>query len=131
MKARKKALKAGILVVTCAWDYGTLELIEGKDPNDPESYNGGGYSDHLQIPTRNKTIASYRGINAYGYSRGRVSNSWAPPYIAGLAALAFQVNPDLQPQTIVEQLVKTATHTKAGPVVNPPGFIEAVQNNKK
>jgi subtilisin family serine protease len=111
--------------------YSGLTLIEGKDPDKPESYKGGGPDDVLLIPTRNKTIASYRGINTYRYSRG-LAESWAPPYIAGLAALAFQVNPDLQPQTIVEQLVKTATHTEAGPVVNPRGFIESVKRlNKK
>jgi subtilisin family serine protease len=136
-KARKRALDVGILVVTCSKKflrYGTLTLIEGKDPDKPESYKGGG-SDHvLLIPTSNKTIASYRGTNSYYYER-KGGRSWAAPYIAGLAALAFQVNPDLQPETILEQLVKTATHTKAGPVVNPPGFIEAVQklhlNNKQ
>jgi len=37
----------------------------------------------------------------------------------------------LQPETILEQLVKTATHTKAGPVVNPKGFIEAVRKHNQ
>lgn len=131
LKARKRALDAGILVLTTKFlDYGGMTLIEGKDPDNPENYKGGGSNSELRIPTRNKTIASYRGINTYRYSRG-LAESWAPPYIAGLAALAFQVNPDLQPQTIVEQLVKTATPTKAGPVVNPPGFIEAIKNISK
>ncbi|MHC4623978.1 MAG: S8/S53 family peptidase, partial [Planctomycetota bacterium] len=131
LKARKRALKAGILVLTTQFlSYGGLTLIEGKDPDKPESYKGGGSSDVLLIPTRNKTIASHRGINTYTYSRG-LAQSWAPPYIAGLAAMAFQVNPDLQPQTIVEQLIKTATHTKAGPVVNPRGFIESVKQLDK
>jgi len=132
LKARERALEAGILVLTTQFlPYSGLTLIEGKDPDKPESYKGGGPDDVLLIPTRNKTIASYRGINTYRYSRG-LAESWAPPYIAGLAALAFQVNPDLQPQTIVEQLVKTATHTKAGPVVNPRGFVESVRRlNRK
>jgi hypothetical protein len=136
-EARKKALDAGILVVTCAqkWlDYGTLNLIEGKDPDDPESYIPGGYSgssDVLRVPVGNGTTASHRGINVYTYHR-QGGMSWAAPYIAGLAALAFQVNPDLQPETILEQLVKTATHTKAGPVVNPRGFVESVRRlNRK
>lgn len=124
LKARKRALDAGILVVTVV-EKGGVTLIEGKDPDDPESYKGFGSSDELLIPTGNKTIASHRGINTYRYWRG-LAESWTSPYIAGLAALAFQVNPDLQPQTILEQLMKTATHTKAGPVVNPVGFIEAV-----
>ena len=84
----------------------------------------------LLIPTGNKTIATHQGINVYKYERGG-GMSWAAPYIAGLAALAFQVNPDLQPQTIVEQLVKTATHTKVGPVVNPQGFIESIRQATK
>ena len=137
LKARKRALDAGILVVTCSdkfLPYGTLTLIEGKDPDRPESYKRGRYgrpNDVLLIPTGNKTIASYRGINVYQYER-EGGMSWAAPYIAGLAALAFQVNPDLQPQAVVEQLVKTATHTKAGPVVNPRMFIESIKRlNKK
>lgn len=135
-EARKRALKAGILVVTCAsefLDYGTLNLIEGKDPDDPESYIPGGYSsssDVLRVPVGNGTTASHRGINVYTYYR-QGGMSWAAPYIAGLAALAFQVNPDLQPQTIVEQLVKTATHTKAGPVANPTGFIESIRKQRQ
>jgi len=132
LKAHKKALDAGILVVTCSrkfLDYGNLTLIEGKDPDKPESYKLGRLGDSIDlllIPTGNKTIATHQGINVYKYERGG-GMSWAAPYIAGLAALAFQVNPDVQPQTIVEQLVKTATHTKAGPVVNPRGFIESIR----
>jgi hypothetical protein len=132
LKARKRAMDAGILVVTCSkkfLDFGALTLIEGKDPDKPESYKGGSSGDVLLIPTRNKTIASHQGVDVYRYSRG-IANSWAPPYIAGLTALALQVNPDLQPETILEQLIKTATHTKAGPVVNPRGFIDSIKLSK-
>lgn len=135
-EARKRAHDAGILVITCAQnflDYGTLNLIEGKDPDDPESYIPGGYSgssDVLRVPVGNGTTASCEGTNVYTYDR-QGGMSWAAPYIAGLAALAFQVNPDIQPETILEQLVKTATRTKAGPVVNPPGFIEAIKKTSE
>jgi hypothetical protein len=57
--------------------------------------------------------------------------SWAAPYLAGLAALAYQVNPEIEPKTIVELWLKTAVQTEAGAIVNPAGFIKAVQNNKK
>ncbi|MFC1794716.1 hypothetical protein ACFL3Q_14150, partial [Planctomycetota bacterium] len=73
LKARKKALEAGILVVTCSrkfLDYGSLNLIEGKDPDDPESYIRGGYSDSsnvLRIPLGNGTTASHCDINVYTY----------------------------------------------------------------
>ena len=135
IEARKKANQAGILVITCApmfLKYGTLVLIEGKDPDDPESYIhiGSDEGDVLRVPVGNGTTASHEGVDVYTYYR-EGGMSWAAPYIAGLAALAFQVNPDVQPETILEQLVKTATHTKAGPVVNPPGFIEAIKNTCK
>ncbi len=132
MRARKEALDAGILVVTCSdtfLRYGCATLIEGRDPDKPESYRPGRYAgpgDMLLMPAANKTMASYQGANVYTYERDG-GMSWAVPYIAGLAALAFQVNPDLQPQTVVEQLVKTATRTEAGPIVNPRGFIESVK----
>ena len=131
-EAHKKALDAGILVVTCSrkfLDYSNLTFVEGKDRDDPESYRPGRFcrpDNVLRVPISNKTIATHQGINVYKYERGG-GMSWAAPYLAGLAALAFQVNPDLQPHTIVEQLVKTATHTKAGPVVNPRGFIESIR----
>jgi subtilisin family serine protease len=54
--------------------------------------------------------------------------SWAAPYLAGLAALAFQVNPGIKPAKIKELLVKTATKTKAGPIVNPKAFINGVKS---
>ena len=135
LKARKRAIDAGVLVVTCSKKflrYGTLALIEGKDPDDPESYRLGRYgrgSNVLLIPADNKTIATHQGNDVYEYIR-EGGMSWAAPYIAGLAALAFQVNPDLQPEAILEQLVKTATHTKAGPIVNPRGFIESIKLSK-
>ena len=53
--------------------------------------------------------------------------SWTAPYLAGLAALAWQVNPAIQPKEAVQLWRETATRPKAGPVVNPAAFIEAVK----
>ena len=135
-ESHKKALDAGILVVTCSskfLDYGTLTLIEGKDPDKPENYRVGRYGGpgcELNIPTGNKTIASHQGINVYTYER-QGGMSWAAPYLAGLAALAYQVEPEIEPEKIVELWTKTAVRTKAGPIVNPVGFIKAVQKLKR
>ena len=135
-KAHKKAQDAGILVVTCSEKflrYGTLTLIEGKDPDKPESYRVGRYggaSVVLLIPAGNKTIATHQGINVYKYER-EGGMSWAAPYLAGLAALAYQVDPEIEPKRIVELWVETAAQTNAGPVVNPIGFIEAVRKHKQ
>jgi len=130
----RKADRHGILVVTCDpafLRYGRLSRIPDKNPDDPLSYRReGDFTGYVLLIPTNRTIASHNGPEVYTYySSG--GSSWAAPYIAGLAALAFQVDPNVQPHTIVEQLVKTATHTKAGPVVNPSGFIEAIKNTCK
>jgi hypothetical protein len=57
--------------------------------------------------------------------------SWAAPYLAGLAALAYQVDPQIEPERIVELWLQTAVQTEAGPIINPVGFIEAVRKAMK
>lgn len=130
-----RAEKQGILVVTCDpafLRYGTLSRIPGKDPDNPSSYRRGRYSDSsdvLFVPAGNRTIASYHGPDVYTFDRTG-GMSWAAPYLAGLAALAYQVDPGIEPKTIVDLWLKTATKTDVGPVVNPAGFIEAVRELK-
>ena len=132
-----RAEKNGILVVTCHpafLQYGTLERIPGQDPDKASSYRRGRYGRKekvLHIPAGNRTIASHHGPEVYTYTR-RGGMSWAAPYLAGLAALAYQVKPDIDPKTIVDLWLKTATQSDAGPmIVNPVGFIEAVRKFNK
>jgi len=129
-----KATESGILVVTCDPTFlrlGTLKRDPTADPNDPAHYSGARYSHSvaaLGVPVGNRTIASHEGTSTYTYDvEGGMS--WAVPYLAGLAALAFQVDPNIPPARIVELWTATATKTGAGPVVNPPGFIEAVRSS--
>ena len=122
----------GILVVTCdqaAFEYGILSLKPGKDPDKPENYERGYYSsekDVIRVPGANKTVASYRGSDVYTFDN-MGGMSWGAPYIAGLAALAYQVNPDIKPKEIIRLLIATTIKTEAGPIVNPSGFIERVR----
>ncbi len=58
------------------------------------------------------------------------ANSWAAPYLAGLAVLVSQVHPGISPDRIVELWQETAIRTQLGPVVNPRGFIEAAKRLK-
>ena len=128
----KSAEDAGIFVITCdqaTFEYGTLILAEGLDPDRFENYRAGYYlaeGDRIRVPAANKTIASHRGIEVYTFER-QGGMSWGAPYIAGLAALAFQVNPNITPVRIRELLVETVIKTDAGPVVNPVGFITRVR----
>jgi serine protease AprX len=123
----------GILVVTCdqaVLEYGMLSLIPGEDPDKIQSYKPGKYvskDDMIRVPGGNKTLASHRGNSVYMYYR-RAGMSWGAPYIAGLAALAYQVDPEITPKNIIEYLIQTATKTESGPVVNPIEFIKTVKN---
>ncbi len=131
-----KAEQNGILVVTCSGQwlrYGTLKLISGTDPDNPSSYKRGKYStpnDVLLVPASNKATASHHGPEIYTYDT-EGGMSCAAPYMAGLAALAYQVKPDIDPKTIVDLWLKTAVQTDAGAVVNPVGFIDAVRKLNK
>lgn len=136
LAAVKEAERAGVLVITCAYDgllkFGTVERIPGTNPEDPDNYRPGRYAcqeDNLRVPTGNLTYASHRGSDVYVYyvHGGR---SWAAPYLAGLAAIAFQVNPGLQPKQVIQYFLESAHKTKAGPVVNPIGFIALVKKTK-
>jgi serine protease AprX len=128
----KKAEASGILVVTCdpkEFDYGILSLKPGENPDFVKSYTPGLYtseSDALRVPAANKTVASHRGNEVYTFDRTG-GMSWGAPYLAGLAALGFQVNPEITPELIIHTLVETATQTNAGPIVNPEAFIERIK----
>jgi len=134
-EALAEARSQGILVVSCdraELKYGILACPPGRDPDDMKSYQPSYYTmpdDVLRVPGVGRTLASYRGEDVYMLDRqGGVS--WGAPYIAGLAALAFQVCPDIAPKRIIQLLVETALRTNAGPIANPAGFIEAVKKEK-
>ncbi|UCE40789.1 MAG: S8/S53 family peptidase [Candidatus Aminicenantes bacterium] len=119
----------GILIVTCdpaMLEYGILSLNPGENPDNYASYKPGIYvseGDMVRVPGANKTVASHRGHDVYTFDR-MGGMSWGAPYIAGLAALAYQVNPDIQPKEIIKLLIETVVKADAGPIVNPGGFIE-------
>jgi serine protease AprX len=133
-EALKKAEQNGILVVTCAQEsirHGMLARIDGKDPDNPASYQSGIYGVQpgaILVPANNRTTAGYTGHDVYTFWR-EAGMSWATPYVAGLAVLAYQVNPGIETKTIVTLLQKTAVRTSVGAVVQPKEFINAVRDN--
>ncbi len=52
--------------------------------------------------------------------------SWGAPFIAGVAALGIQRNPDLTPLQIRQQLQATGTQFNNGKMINPKKFVETV-----
>ena len=135
-EALGEAEKSGILVITCdpeTMDFGNLTRAMDKDPDSPESYAPESWdkkAHSLWVPGGNRTRASYKGEADYAFDvdGGR---SWSTPYLAGVAALGYQVNPALSPAQVKELLIKSATPSKSGPILNPRGFVELVKATAK
>ena len=134
--ALKRAEEHVIFVATCDPEflrYGILSRIPYHDGDDPSDYTKGRYFHDdamLLVPGGNRTLASHRGTDVYWFDPSG-GMSWGAPYLAGLAALAYQVNPDIAPMTIRSLFIETATETEVGPVVDPKGFIERVRSLSK
>jgi hypothetical protein len=133
-QAVDKANQNGIIVVTCDPTFLKLSRLRRKEnkPADlPSSYEAifDRPDADLSVLTANRTIASYKGPDVYHYER-QGGLSWAVPYLAGLAALAYQVNPDIKPEAIVQLWKETAFKTRIGPIVNPVRFIDKVEKIK-
>lgn len=131
----EEASQRGILVLTCstrAIRYVPVNRASGKDPEDPNSYvsvismSG---SNLLGVPAGNSTTAGHEGANNYVYWT-EPGMSWATPYLAGLAALAFQVDAEISPDRIMALWRQTAVKTEAACMVNPTGFIAQVKAGK-
>jgi subtilisin family serine protease len=87
-----------------------------------------GVTKGLIVPADYRTTASNYGDEAYVYW-GTSGLSWAIPYVAGLSALAWQVNPRLRYSEIRELLIKTAgTKPNGVKVLMPLTFIDSVKN---
>jgi hypothetical protein len=49
------------------------------------------------------------------------------PYVAGVAALAWQMAPSIKSHDMLELLKSTAVNTAVGTVINPAAVIESVK----
>ncbi len=135
-EAMKKAEENNILVLTCDPHFlrlATLERLEDHPDPGPADYERGwfGYpTGALCVPAANRSLASFRGARLYTYDRTG-GLSWTVPYLAGVAALAWQVDPSITPQAMVDLLKRTAVKTTVGNVVNPVAVIEEAKGQAK
>ena len=129
----KKAEAMGILVTTCDQEaflpYLNLELDFTKDPDVEDSWRPTSWTskakpgaERLYAPGGNRTIASFRGSDTYQLERTG-GLSWTAPYFAGLAALVFQVRPELTVDQVKKLIRKTASQKSFGKMVNPRKLI--------
>lgn len=135
--AFRQAEDNNIMVLTCEAGnigFGTLKRRINANPDSPESYEAADWdtvSHQLWVPGGNQTRASYEHTDGYIFDTigGR---SWSTPYLAGIAAMGFQINPALTPAKIRKLLLKSATRKKDGlTIVNPKSFIALVKQTVK
>jgi len=151
-KAAQEAKAAGMLVI-CS----SVEKVHGfrfhglgrsvlADPNSFKSYGLRSfysreekakeyYSGRLFVPVNPRTTACPRGIDGYVFYR-QGGRSWPIPYIAGVYALAAQVEPTITPKRFWSLAMKTGRTIQLdkkdeiiplGPIINPVALISTLQ----
>ncbi|MFC1713103.1 S8 family serine peptidase [Candidatus Poribacteria bacterium] len=149
--ACEEAKAAGMLVVSSS-----IEEVHGfkfhglgrhplAEPDDFESYKpaswwtkrfyaGDGFSDRLLVPMDSRTTASPGGVEDYVFYR-KGGLSWSIPYIAGIYALAVQVDPGITPDRFwslametgrIIQLEHEGEMIPFGPILDPVALIDAL-----
>jgi hypothetical protein len=152
--AVKEAQAAGMLVVSSS-----LEEVHGfkfnglgrsplADPDSFESYELGLFwarafsknkrlADRLLIPMDSRTTASPCGVDEYVFYR-QGGWSWSIPYIAGMYALAVQVDPNITPERFWSLAIETGRKIEIehagemvslGPILDPVALIDALQKD--
>ncbi len=142
----KKAEKDGIYTV-----YVGSEAFFGlgrdplKNPDDITSFSKGIFWNNdqydncwLLIPMDSRSTASPTGTNDYVFYRTG-GMSWSVPYVAGLYALACQVNPNITPDVFWKEAFRTSDTIQVdnngskdllGKIVNPQKLIGSIKNLK-
>ncbi len=150
--AAQEAKAAGLLVVSSSveqvhgFKFHGLGRAPLSDPNAFESYEPGTFwakefykgrqfSDRLFVPMDSRTTASPTGNDEYVFYR-EGGWSWSIPYIAGMYALAAQVNPAITPDEFWAQALKTGRTIQLkhdgqtisfGPILDPAAVIQALR----
>jgi Subtilase family len=125
-------LQTTLAIFTCG---GSLPFA---DKNNPDSYEysdwvkdwvkerGGDFRQKLILPSDFRATANNKDDSTFAY-RGTGGFSWSVPYLTGLAALAWGIDPELSIDDIYALLKQTKTVNSMGnSVVNPEGFIKVV-----
>jgi hypothetical protein len=156
--AVEHARKEGVFVISTALEETHHLAFHGlgrdpmPDPNLAESYRPGSWwagrfwtpqggfppGKRLLVPMDSRCTASPTGPNDYVfYPEG--GWSWSVPWIAGLYALACQVQPEITPERFWAEALRTGTtiHLKHdghdvefGTIANPAALIEALRTFK-
>ena len=138
-QAYQKATDAGILILDCTSDHVITApcYLDLNNPDDVTKCTPGWpgkefppMADRIYVPTSRRTTAEQYNKGEYSYQyTGRGGMSWATPYLSGILALGWQVNPQLSNSEILELLFASAYRNDEGlAIINPVAFIEMVQS---
>ncbi len=143
-KAVLNAQNEGILVIDYSENdkthFITAAYYDPQNPDDITLCKAGYPSSPSSLPNKNligvpcsfRTVAEeyVTGICSYEYF-GQGGLSFAVPYAAGVLALGWQVNPDLDKDTIMKLLFDTCYINRDGSrIINPSAFIDRINGLK-
>lgn len=134
IKAVGEAEKEGIYVMFCG-EFEIAVAAPNSDRENPDNYSAFNYGQERTCPYENgtlyvpmdRTVAS-ENENYIKYGKG--GYSWITPYIVGVMAIGWQINPDLSAKELLNLLYETATRPQSmtrGGLINPKGFVQAVK----
>ena len=141
-EAVKRAQEAGILVLDCRRGYDTGFIGGGYyDINDPDNLEKvrSGFVDMKELPMVDPnaiiapcgyrtTVEQYRSADYFFRYSAQAVVSWSIPYVAGVAALGWQINPELSASQLKEFLFKSAYRNERGDlIIHPVAFIEMIK----
>lgn len=148
IKAVEAANADGIMVIDCRSSYETgfifssyynieepenIEKCEVGFPGDNErDYSKEHWNGRIFAPSSLRTVAQEYKEGEFNYRYDGVGGlSWSIPYVAGVMALGWQIQPELDYETMEEFLFSTAyVNENKNHIINPTNFIEAVRNSK-
>jgi hypothetical protein len=127
--AVERAKKEGVFVITTnlARTYRMPFYGLGREPmSDPDrmdSYESSLWGAHTEgdvlfVPMDSRVTASPTGPEDYAFYRYG-GHSWVPPYLAGLYALACQVEPNLTPERFWAAALETGTPLSVASTISP------------
>lgn len=153
-KAVKRAKKEGVFIVSTALNrqYGYKTNGANRNPQGnfetSEDYEAGAFwktksetvsnntdkDKFLLIPMDHRTVADFTNGTSYRYEGNDGGMSWSTPWLAGMYALAKQVDPEITPKKFWKTALKTSdpctnndTGTYVGRLINPQKLIDELK----
>ncbi len=135
--AYERAMKAGILVLDCTYEHGYTNpcTLDMYDPNNVTKcipqWDGPINAPHkrIYVPMSHRSMAIENDDLIFSYQYvGQGGVSWTVPYLSGVLAMGWQVNPTLTSSELLELVYASAYVTEENhAIINPQAFIELVR----